>query len=167
MAEKTKGKTVVIAFDGSERAKEAMKFFADKVYEPSDIVFVVYCVELDDIIKTERIVYRLSEEGVHISLDHDILRELVQKEIDKIKKQLIEFAAYMQKIKLNGTVKSTHSACPGPGVIEFANKVNASLIVTGSRGHGTIRRTILGSVSGYILHHSNIPVLIVPQHKPS
>lgn len=32
----------------------------------------------------------------------------------------------------------------------------------GSRGLGTIRRTILGSVSDYVVHHANVPVVVCP-----
>lgn len=67
--------------------------------------------------------------------------------------------------QLNGTVKSTHANSPGVGIIQIANQLDAEFIVTGSRGHSTIRRTFLGSVSDYILHHSNVPVLIVTYPK--
>ena len=67
--------------------------------------------------------------------------------------------------QLNGTVKSTHASSPGLGVINAADEINADLIVTGSRGHSTLRRTFIGSVSDYILHHSSVPVLIVTYHK--
>ncbi|XP_071126443.1 universal stress protein Sll1388-like [Mytilus edulis] len=148
------GKTVVIAFDGSDYAKHAMKFYADTVYTPTDNVIVVYCVELGEVITT-----------AHFSVDQEAFKELIQHESDKIKNRLVEFAVYMRNIKLNGIVKSTHASTPGLGVVNLANEFNADLIVTGSRGHGTLRRTFLGSVSDYILHHSKVPVLVVTLQK--
>lgn len=148
------GKTVVIAFDGSDYAKNAMKFYADTIHMPTDNVIVVYCVELTDVVTT-----------VHYSIDHEVFKEMIQREIERIKNKLIEFAVYMRDIKLNGTVKSTHASSPGHGIVNVANELNAELIVTGSRGMGSIRRTFLGSVSDYILHHSSVPVLVVQQHK--
>lgn len=49
---------------------------------------------------------------------------------------------------------------PGHAIIEKAKELNASYIVTGSRGLGKIRKTLLGSVSSYLLHHSHIPVVV-------
>ena len=49
---------------------------------------------------------------------------------------------------------------PETAILAKAEEIQATMIVMGSRGLGTIRRTILGSVSDYILHHSHIPVMI-------
>ncbi|XP_041350527.1 uncharacterized protein LOC121369487 [Gigantopelta aegis] len=45
-------------------------------------------------------------------------------------------------------------------VIQFAQSQNAKLIVMGCRGLGKLRKTIIGSNSDSVLHHSNIPVLV-------
>lgn len=50
----------------------------------------------------------------------------------------------------------------GHTICKIAQENNASMIVIGQRGLGTIRRTFLGSVSDYVLHHAQIPVLVVP-----
>ena len=48
--------------------------------------------------------------------------------------------------------------------MELAKNEKAELIVMGTRGLGTVRRTILGSVSDYVLHHVHCPILIY-RHK--
>ena len=53
-----------------------------------------------------------------------------------------------------------HGGDPGHTVVQKAEEIGADLIVVGNRGHGTIRRTLIGSVSEYILHHSRVPVII-------
>lgn len=49
---------------------------------------------------------------------------------------------------------------PGEAIISTAASCNANMIVTGTRGLGSIRRTILGSVSDYIVKHATVPVTI-------
>ena len=49
---------------------------------------------------------------------------------------------------------------PEHAIIEAADKGKATYIVSGSRGMGLLRRTILGSTSDFILHHAHCPVLI-------
>jgi nucleotide-binding universal stress UspA family protein len=46
-------------------------------------------------------------------------------------------------------------------IIDYANEIDADLIVVGSRGLGAIGGTLLGSVSRKVLHDAKRPVLIV------
>jgi nucleotide-binding universal stress UspA family protein len=50
----------------------------------------------------------------------------------------------------------------GEVIMKFVKEENANLIIIGSRGMGIIRRTVLGSVSDYVVHHANTPVIVVP-----
>jgi nucleotide-binding universal stress UspA family protein len=38
----------------------------------------------------------------------------------------------------------------------------ADVIVVGSHGHGVLADALLGSISNYVVHHSSVPVLVVP-----
>ena len=49
----------------------------------------------------------------------------------------------------------------GEAITEEAADEKAGLIIMGTRGMGTVRRTLLGSVSDYVIHHATCPVLVV------
>ncbi len=51
----------------------------------------------------------------------------------------------------------------GHKLCHIAKSEHVTLIVMGTRGLGTLRRTILGSVSDYVLHHAHCPVIICRQ----
>ena len=51
---------------------------------------------------------------------------------------------------------------PGDAICKVAKDENVTCIVLGNRGLGAFRRTILGSVSDHVVHHSRVPVLLVP-----
>lgn len=49
-------------------------------------------------------------------------------------------------------------------IIETSRAEHADLIIVGTRGMSKVRRTFLGSVSDYLVHHANVPVLVC-RHK--
>jgi nucleotide-binding universal stress UspA family protein len=51
---------------------------------------------------------------------------------------------------------------PGPVLLEVAAREQIDLIVVGRRGLGSVRELLLGSVSHYLAHHSDRPVVILP-----
>lgn len=57
----------------------------------------------------------------------------------------------------------THVALGEPGVelALYAAEVGASVLVVGSRGHGALKRVLLGSVSDHLVRHAPCPVLVV------
>lgn len=65
--------------------------------------------------------------------------------------------------QLHGKIKQVHGS-PRIELIRVAEEEKASLIITGTRGMGQVRRTFLGSVSDHVMHHSHVPVLIC-RHK--
>jgi nucleotide-binding universal stress UspA family protein len=46
-------------------------------------------------------------------------------------------------------------------IVELAEEIDAGLIVMGSRGHGRLKRALLGSVSDAVVRHAHCPVTIV------
>ncbi|MGI6046290.1 MAG: universal stress protein [Eggerthellaceae bacterium] len=60
------------------------------------------------------------------------------------------------------TVEVLQETSPGEQIVAYAEENDCDLILMGSRGLGTLRG-FLGSVSSYVLHNTNIPVLVVKQ----
>lgn len=52
---------------------------------------------------------------------------------------------------------------PGEELCDLAKEENVDMIAMGTRGLGRVRRTLLGSVSDYVLHHSHVAVTICHQ----
>jgi nucleotide-binding universal stress UspA family protein len=51
-------------------------------------------------------------------------------------------------------------------IVELAEDLDVGLVVLGSRGHGRIRRALMGSISTSVLRHAHCSVLIVRGHGP-
>lgn len=49
---------------------------------------------------------------------------------------------------------------PGPTLCAFAEGVGATAIAIGTRGHGGLRRAVLGSVSDHVVRHAHCPVIV-------
>jgi nucleotide-binding universal stress UspA family protein len=61
-----------------------------------------------------------------------------------------------------GVTTEFHQIAGGPGrrICEFAQSVNADLIVMGHRGISGLNELLVGSVSNYVLHHAPCSVLM-------
>jgi nucleotide-binding universal stress UspA family protein len=52
-------------------------------------------------------------------------------------------------------------------IVTAADDHSASLIVVGRRGASAIRTLLLGSIATGVVHHANVPVLVVPERDRS
>ncbi len=48
----------------------------------------------------------------------------------------------------------------GPAICTFAQGEGAAVIVVGTRGHGGLRRAVLGSVSDHVVRNASCPVVV-------
>ena len=139
--------TILLATDGSEEAQLASTTAAD-LAEKTDSELHVLTVGPD---------YPLYELPEHPAEFEDVLRENRREA-----KEMLEQQA--KRIEESGvTVKETHllEGSAAEEIVELAEEIGAGLIVMGSRGHGRLRRTLLGSVSDAVVRHAHCPVTIV------
>jgi len=73
-------------------------------------------------------------------------------------------AEQAERIKADGANIAEAHLREGPAVdeiLEVAEELGADLIVMGSRGLGSVKRVVLGSVSEGVVHHATRPVLVL------
>ncbi|KAM7430276.1 hypothetical protein ABFA07_018981 [Porites harrisoni] len=152
MAE-AESRVVVIAVDASDHAEKAFNWYKDQVYRKGDKLVVVHSHELHP-----------------PALPHAMATEEWKKEVQKheqyIKDLEEKYKAKCEAMEVSAKI-IIQGGNPGEHVCKIAEKEHATLIVCGSRGMGTVRRTILGSTSDYIIHHAHCPCLVVPKDKHS
>ncbi|XP_045205230.2 putative universal stress protein SAUSA300_1656 [Mercenaria mercenaria] len=143
-------RTVLIAMDGSKHALFAFEWYAENVYKETDDVIMAYCAEYNINIPTT--VLLASPATVEAMVEqHEESVKQVFKKLDHVAKK------YNIKHTLE-RVERPHR--PGEAIVKASHQQNVDLIITGTRGLGTIRRTIMGSVSDYIIHHAHVPVIV-------
>ncbi|XP_071093686.1 universal stress protein in QAH/OAS sulfhydrylase 3'region-like isoform X1 [Haliotis cracherodii] len=146
-------RNVVIAIDDSEFSEYAFDFYVQNVHHPGDNITLVHCSE-----------YASLTHAPALLTDPVVVAELIKEEEVKVKHLVEKYSEKMKKIHVGGKVKQMTGKV-GEAIVEAAKGENAAMIIVGTRGMGKIRRTFLGSVSDYCLHHSPVPVLVC-RHKP-
>lgn len=62
-------------------------------------------------------------------------------------------------LQLEGQFRTVEGR-PGEAIVHVARTANVKLIVIGSRGSSKLRRTLLGSITDYVLNHAHVAVLV-------
>ncbi|KAJ8312657.1 hypothetical protein KUTeg_010030 [Tegillarca granosa] len=141
-------RTVIIAIDDSEFSMYAFDFYVEHIHREKDNIVLVHVPEFHSIVQAPALL-----------TDPNVVSELIKEEEAGIKKLINKFSDKMKAAKLGGKVKQMVGKV-GEAIIEASKEEHADFIVVGTRGMGTIRRTFLGSISDYCLHHSNVPVFV-------
>lgn len=137
-------KRILIATDGSPHAKEACAFgleFAE--HEGAEVVLVHVLSALDPVEQVEG----------HLGVPHRIAAP----DADAA---LRDTAAAAEARGVSVRVELL-VGLPEDEVVALAKEVDADLIVVGSRGLGTLKGALLGSVSRGVLANADRPVLVV------
>ncbi|ESO12804.1 hypothetical protein HELRODRAFT_184845 [Helobdella robusta] len=148
------GRVVVIAVDASDNAMSAFKWYLDEVYKKDDFVVICHIPELQTLplISFKR-----------VGLPVEEWQKMMEEQIAKINELHDKYDFELISKKIPHKIKSEHNKSPGQGIINVAESEKARLIIIGTRGLDLVRRTVLGSVSDYVVHHSKIPVLVCPK----
>ena len=74
--------------------------------------------------------------------------------------KVLFYSQLMSTLQLSGRIKTIFYGRAGEAIVDEAAKEQVGMVVMGTRGLGALRRTVLGSVSDYVLQHVHCPVVI-------
>ncbi|KAL3307427.1 hypothetical protein Ciccas_014057 [Cichlidogyrus casuarinus] len=153
----SKHRKVLIAVDASEHSRWSFDWYLDHIMRPDDHVHFYHVFEAPSLppISMSNLTNIPTEEWGN----------RLQEKIQSIAMMEQDYQTDCQRKQLKCSFINENRDHTGESICEEAVKCNATLILVGSRGLGALKRTILGSVSDYVLHHSKVPVLMVPPKK--
>ncbi|MBE1562702.1 universal stress protein [Nonomuraea africana] len=144
--------TILVAYDGSDDAKAAIAYAGHLLKGQRAVVLSVW----------ERLALASIRGSAGMIAPVDTTAE--DEAIQAATKELAEQGARLARQHgLDATARSEpDSMAVWSTIVDVAKEIDASLIVTGTRGQGGVRSLLLGSTSDRVLHHAGRPVLIVP-----
>jgi nucleotide-binding universal stress UspA family protein len=156
----------LVAQDGSGGSAIALKFCIEKVLKSGDAVHLVHVWNVPD-----ASIYDL---GVGEELAMPVLFAHQREEDERAEMVLAEQSSQLlcqtkdhilseMKGMVTVTVSSVLSVNDDAGgvLLEEASQNGVDVIAVGSRGHGAVKRLILGSVSTWLVHNATCSVLVV------
>ncbi|CAD5123032.1 DgyrCDS11415 [Dimorphilus gyrociliatus] len=141
-----KGDVGIIAVDGSSNAEEATEWYLSHLHRPTTKLFLIHCIEYPSM--PSRDTWEAQTRAGRQKAE-----DLAKKYQEKLEKHNVTNAEFIQEFEN-----------PGESIVSSAHKFEADFIVMGTRGQGKLRRTLMGSVSDYVVNHSPVPI-IVCRHK--
>lgn len=139
----------MVAMDGSENSARAVDFAVDLAKKTGAGLLIAHVINWVGFRPTSAL--EVTE------------RPVDQKEQKKYTVEHILNPA-AEKARAAGVEVSTYHTWGNParGLHKKAQNKGASMIIMGRSGHGNIAELVLGSVSNALVHHSKIPVVLVP-----
>jgi nucleotide-binding universal stress UspA family protein len=136
---------ILVATDGSKESELAVTTAADLAKSTDSELHVLHVGEVPLVYHPERHAYQAEYE------EHEKeAQQLLEAQVDRIEgASATEAQAHLRMGRADEEI------------VELAQSIDAGLIVMGSRGHGRLRRALVGSVSESVVRHAHCPVTIV------
>ena len=152
-------RTNCLCIDESEHSLYTFNWYLEHFHRTDDIVNLIHITELP----------QLANMGVHvggsIALDNKMQENI--KKTKEASQQLVEKFTNIcdeHKVRYKLLLSEDHHS-PGQIICKIAKENNADTIVLGQRGLSQFCRSLLGSTSDYVLHNSEVPIIVIPPKK--
>jgi len=142
-------KPIMLATDGSPSAEDATREaieLASELHAPLTVVAVAHA--------------HLPFVGYYGYAYTDVISELRKMQREHVERVLATVRERVTAAGVLGEILALEGT-PGEEICKAAQERGVRLIVVGAHGWGRVGRVIHGSVSEYVLHHADAPVLVV------
>ena len=142
--------TIVVGVDGSDRARDALRFALEEARLRGAVVRVVAAWHVPV----------AAYGGTFVPPDPALVDQLGPDALRAVERALEDAGDLAADVSVETVVRE---GAPARVLLEEADE--ADLLVLGSRGLGGFRGLLLGSVSQQCAHHAPCPVVIVPHRR--
>jgi len=137
-------KTILCAIDGSAATERQLLYVMHFGKTENAALHVVHAYQLP--------AHYAAQEGYEILID----------EYRRVANHVVEDALhYLRETGVEASGEAVEGA-PVDVILDEANRINADLILIGSRNPTDVHEMFLGSVSQQVLNAARIPVLVIP-----
>ena len=150
------GRFNFLCVDESKNTVRAWEWYLENYHRPDDTIGLIHIIHIPNLSTMGVLV------GGSITVENKA-KESINKTKENAEKivngfvKICEQAGHQYKVLLVEDHRT-----PGEVICELVKKNKADSIILAQRGLSEFSRTLLGSTSDHVLHHSDIPVLIVP-----
>ncbi|MGP8216859.1 MAG: universal stress protein [Bacteroidia bacterium] len=140
-------KNILIAVDGSSCSKNAAKKGMDLANQLSASVLILCVIDMTNAINSTAV------SGI---IDSEMIKEF-HEEAEKVVSEITG------KNPSENVKTMTVEGIPQYEIRNVARSKKADLIIMGTHGRTGLRHLLMGSVAEFVIRHSTIPVLVVPE----
>ncbi|ESN98907.1 hypothetical protein HELRODRAFT_185040 [Helobdella robusta] len=139
----TAARKIVVAVDPSDQAEQAFQWYLSTVHRPENEVILLFI--------------NVTSSAAESSEDTP------KKEPQTVKSMEDKYNGWILEKGISGRMRTESGSKKGETICRVAEEEDATMIIVGTRGLGKVRRTIMGSVSDYVVHHAPCPVIVCRQ----
>ncbi|VDL90962.1 unnamed protein product [Schistocephalus solidus] len=146
----------LLPIDGSDNCKHAARFYLENLKQDDDVLLFVHVIEPS----YSSPAVSLTKDNAHAMVG--AMTKSMQESMEAGKLLGQRYMSWAKEHDLQSKAFVHVDPKPGVAILKAAEERQADHIIIGSRGLNALGRSLLGSVSNYIVHHSTIPVTVVP-----
>ncbi|KAJ1854125.1 hypothetical protein GGH12_001482 [Coemansia sp. RSA 1822] len=152
-------RAIVIAIDESPNSEPVVSWAAERILRRRKDLVVLVNVQPES--KSWRASVGTRKNARSLDGDDVIVSQIDEEAKERCRSIL---SPYAERLQRDGFVVKGICLIGNPKevLVASSNVKKPTMIIMGTHGRGTVKRFLMGSVAEYVLHHSTIPVVVVP-----